>query len=75
MSRRASQSFSKAEIELLDAILRNVRRGRIADVIGIAKRHDQAFVTLLVKVAAMKRTSTARTDALTAHPEPEAKAS
>ena len=75
MTRRASQSFGKAEVELLDAILRNVKRGRIADVIGLAKRHDQAFVTLLAKVAVMKRASTARTDALTAHPEPEAKAS
>jgi hypothetical protein len=75
MSRRASQSFGNAEVELLDALLRNVKRGRIADVIGLAKRHEQAFEALCVKVAAMKRTSAGPSDAVNAQHEQEAKAS
>jgi hypothetical protein len=74
VSRRASQSFSDAEVELLDAILRNVKRGRIADVIGLVKRHESVFEALVGKVAAMKRASAGQGEA-SAQPEQEAKAS
>jgi hypothetical protein len=73
MSRCVSQSFSEPEIELLDAIMRNLKRGRIADVIGLVKRHQPAFESLLGKVAAMKRASA--TSDSDVQPTQEAKAS